>query len=97
MLTTVAALKVDVSQGRAEASMPGPGVSLKSCFRNAKKLLYFLAEIMAFQFKLGRNRRKVFLCVMLGSVSLGAALCPLQAYPTPAAREYLTWWFYACK
>lgn len=90
MLTTVAALKVDVSQGRAEARMPGPGVSLKSWFRNAKKLLHFLAAVIVFQFKLGRNRRKVFLCVMLGSVSLGAALCPLQAHPTPAAREYLT-------
>lgn len=26
---------------------------------------------------------------MLGSVSLGAALCPLQAHSTPAAREHL--------
>lgn len=97
MLTTVAALKVDVSQGRAETRMLGPGVSLKSWFRNAKKLLYFLAAVIVFQFKLERNRREVISVCDAGVVSLGAALCLLQAHPTPAAREYLTGCFYVCK
>lgn len=45
VLTTVATLKADVSKGKARACVPGPSGSLESCFRNAKKLLYLLAEI----------------------------------------------------
>ena len=77
VLTTVATLKVDFSEGKAKACIPGPSGSLKSCFRNAKKLLYFLAEKKAFWFRLGGNSSKVFARAMLGSASLGVALCPL--------------------
>lgn len=97
VLTTVATLKVDFTEGKAKARTPGPSGSLKSSFRNAKKLLYFLAEIKAFWFRLGGNRSKVFACAMMGSLSVRAALCLLQAFLTSVAREYLTWWFMSVK
>lgn len=78
MLTTVATLKVDFTEGKAKARTPGPSGSLKSSFRNAKKLLYFLAEIKAFWFRLGGNRSKVFACAMMDGVTVR------QSSPVPA-------------
>lgn len=89
VLTTVATLKVDFSEGKARAYIPGPNSTLKSCFRNAKKRLYFLVKINAFWFRLGGNRSELFVHAMLGSVSLRAAPYPLQAFPTPVARAHL--------
>lgn len=72
-LTTVVTLKVDFSEGKAK----GPHGGLKSHFRNAKKLRYFLAEIKVFWFSVGGNRNRVSAC------DAGASLPQSSPVPTP--------------